>query len=595
MSTYRFPRRSALWLAAALAVASGACSDTLPVAPASTGGVRLQLRANTTGNTSDAFAKVSAAHVVLAQAALTLMDTTVSFSGASSEIALTVRLQNPGGTIALSVQLLSGSQALFQGNAAAALQRGVSTTVDVTLSPIVTLIAPDSVRLTALGDTARLGGALVFATGDTLTGSQVTWSGGGAAASVSSAGLAIALAEGLTQATASAQGFTHVTSIRVAATVTRVALSADTFSLVVGNTRTLTAAAYDRRGNALTRTFTWQSSNTSVATVNASGVVTGVGPGTATITASTQGVSAGAGVTVRLVPVAAVSISPASANVLPGGTVQLAATTYDAAGNVLNGRAIAWASSDPTVATVSSSGLVTGVAAGSATITATSEGVTGSASITVGQPVLSVSTLRLAFSAISAGGAPPTQVVSISNAGTGVLSGLTVAVNYGTGPTGWITTYSLSSTTAPATLTVGVDPSNLSPGGNYAATITINSNGGSASITVYFSVTQPILAVSTTSVTILSYDTTSTQVVAVTNAGSGTLSGVYTVSPIAYTCPPGAQCPTNWLNASLSGTTAPTSLNVGKTVYVIPGATATVTVSTTVPGAGSQQVKVTIQ
>jgi len=64
-------------------------------------------------------------------------------------------------------------------------------------------------------------------------------------------------------------------------------------------------------------------------------------------------------------------------------TVQLTATTRDANGNALGGRVITWSTSDPNVATVDQTGLVRGVGPGSATITATSEGKSGTAAITV--------------------------------------------------------------------------------------------------------------------------------------------------------------------------------------------------------------------
>src|SRR5258708_4276320 len=82
-------------------------------------------------------------------------------------------------------------------------------------------------------------------------------------------------------------------------------------------------------------------------------------------------------------PVASVTVSPATASVSVGQTVQLTATLKDASGNVLSGRTVTWASGAPTVATVSPSGLVSGVAVGSATITAASEGQSGSAPATV--------------------------------------------------------------------------------------------------------------------------------------------------------------------------------------------------------------------
>jgi hypothetical protein len=78
-----------------------------------------------------------------------------------------------------------------------------------------------------------------------------------------------------------------------------------------------------------------------------------------------------------------VAVSPASASVSLGATHQLSALVTDANGNVLTGRTVTWTSSNAVVALVSTSGLVTGLALGSATITATSEGKSGTAAITV--------------------------------------------------------------------------------------------------------------------------------------------------------------------------------------------------------------------
>src|SRR5205809_192716 len=92
----------------------------------------------------------------------------------------------------------------------------------------------------------------------------------------------------------------------------------------------------------------------------------------------------------RPTPVAAVGVSPASASVEAGSTVQLTATPKDANGTALHGRAVTWSSDATAFATVNGSGLVTGVAAGPATITATSEGKTGTSAITVVVPVVPV-------------------------------------------------------------------------------------------------------------------------------------------------------------------------------------------------------------
>src|SRR3989442_9510928 len=140
-----------------------------------------------------------------------------------------------------------------------------------------------------------------------------------------------------------------------------------------------------------------------MATVSATGLVTGVAAGSVTITATSEGQSGTASVGVANVPVASVVISPATAVVLVGATVQLTTTLKDAAGNVLSGRSVAWASSAPAVATVSSTGLVTGVTAGAATITATSEGQSGTAAVTVNPPPVASMSVNPASAGIQLG------------------------------------------------------------------------------------------------------------------------------------------------------------------------------------------------
>ncbi len=154
--------------------------------------------------------------------------------------------------------------------------------------------------------------------------------------------------------------------------VAAVVVSPASSTVRVGATTQLTATPEDGSGTPLTgRTVTWASNNVAIAMVNGSGLVTPMTPGAAMITATSEAASGTAAVTVATVPVASVTVTPASASVLVGATVQLSATTKDSAGNVLTGRTITWASSNTAAATVSAAGLVSGGAAGSATLTAT--------------------------------------------------------------------------------------------------------------------------------------------------------------------------------------------------------------------------------
>ena len=168
------------------------------------------------------------------------------------------------------------------------------------------------------------------------------------------------------------------------ATVTITPASA---TLSVGSNVQLVATLLDANGDTIRdRSVTWQSSAPQIASVGVDGVAAGLAAGSATITASAEGKSGSAAITVQPAPVASVSVAPTAPAVEVGKTVQLTATVRDANGAVLTGRTVTWQSLNTSVATVSSSGLVSGVAAGSATVRATSESVAGTATVTVTAP-----------------------------------------------------------------------------------------------------------------------------------------------------------------------------------------------------------------
>src|SRR5437773_3838467 len=166
--------------------------------------------------------------------------------------------------------------------------------------------------------------------------------------------------------------------------VASVTVSPSSGSARIGATVQLGDVTKDSAGNLRTRRMVnWMTSNNAVATVSASGLVTGVAAGSATITATSDGQSGTAAMTVTNVPVARVTVTPLIASLLMGATVQLTATPTDALGNPLSGRVVTWSSNALGVAAVSGTGLVTGLGIGGVTITATSEGQSGSAAVTV--------------------------------------------------------------------------------------------------------------------------------------------------------------------------------------------------------------------
>ena len=245
-------------------------------------------------------------------------------------------------------------------------------------------LAPNSVTVT-VGGTVALAATLADSNGNTLVGRVITWaSSNTGVATVNGSGVVTAAAVGSATITATSEGRSGSATVSVTTVpVASVSVSPATASVQAGQTVQLNATPKDANGTALSgRTVTWASSNVGVATVSG-GVVTGLSAGSVTITATSEGQSGTATVSVTAVPVASVSVSPATASVQAGQAVQLTATPRDASGNALSGRTVTWASSNAAVATVSATGSVSGVAAGSATITATSEGHSGTSAVTV--------------------------------------------------------------------------------------------------------------------------------------------------------------------------------------------------------------------
>lgn len=159
-------------------------------------------------------------------------------------------------------------------------------------------------------------------------------------------------------------------------TIASISVSPSTASVNVNGQQQFSAIAFNSDNNqVLGQTFTWASSDTTVASIAASGVATGVGGGTAKITATAGGITSTPVLLNVTAVVASVAISPTTSTVAVGATQQLTATAYDAGGKAVPAT-ITWQNSSASIATISSTGLVTGVSPGTVMITATANGVT---------------------------------------------------------------------------------------------------------------------------------------------------------------------------------------------------------------------------
>src|SRR3989475_6335999 len=261
-----------------------------------------------------------------------------------------------------------------------------NVTVTCAQPAVASVVVSPASATVPVGQTLQLTGTPEDANGNPLSGRTISWSSGSSAvAAVNGNGLVTGVAAGATTITATSEGTSGTAAVTVASVpVASVTVRPATVSLQPGQTQQLTATPQDAGGNSLSgRVVTWARGSTALAAGSGSGLVSGVAAGAATITATSESKSGTAAITVTSVPVASVTVSPATVSLQPGQTQQLTATPKDPSGHALSGRMVTWASGNTAVATVSGSGLVSGVAAGSTTITATSEGKSGGASVTV--------------------------------------------------------------------------------------------------------------------------------------------------------------------------------------------------------------------
>ena len=289
---------------------------------------------------------------------------------------------------------------------------GKSATCTVTVTPILV----SSITLSSSTASVNVGSTVTLTATATPTNAAdktVSWSSSNTGvATVSSTGVVTGVASGMATITATANdgsGVTASCTVTVSnVAVTGVTLNKTTLSLVNGNSETLTATVAP--ANATDKTVSWSSSNTSVATVS-DGTVTAKGVGTTTITATAGGKSATCTVTVTPILVSSITLSSSTASVNVGSTVTLTATATPT--NAAD-KTVSWSSSNTGVATVSSSGVVTGVASGTATITATANdgsGVTATCSVTVNNNSVQSISLNKSLFALTIGS---TEVLTAS-------------------------------------------------------------------------------------------------------------------------------------------------------------------------------------
>jgi uncharacterized protein YjdB len=386
--------------------------DLTPAQPILQRGVSQQFQATATysdGTTGD----------VTAQATWSSSDTAVATVTSSSTGVLVRAVAAGSTTIAATLGTIKGS-----------------TSVTVTTPTLLSIALTPTTWSPNVGATQNFTATGTYSDKTTADVTlSATWSSSnGAAFSVSNAagqkGQATALATGTGQVQATLSGVTGSATVTVSASpLVSIAVTPNPLTLVLGLNGSLVATGTYQNGTTqiLTTQVAWAVTDPSVASVSnaasSAGRVSTLAVGSTTVTATLSGISGTATVTVFQAKLTSIKVAPASANVTAGGKQQFSATgTYD------NGAApdittqVTWLSSNITVAQVSnaagSNGLATSLVAGKSTITATLTGISGTAALTVGDPLLSSIMISPTAASIEVDGTQTFSVTAVYQNGT---------------------------------------------------------------------------------------------------------------------------------------------------------------------------------
>ena len=242
----------------------------------------------------------------------------------------------------------------------------VTATCKVTVTPV----SPSSIELNIRDMVLYIGQSetiQAIVRPPNTTNPTVTWrSEDESIATVSADGKVIGISEGTTTITATCGEVSATCAVTVKPIpASNIEITTGDVTLTIGSTTTLAAKVSPE--NTTHPDVEWVSSDTDIATIAADGTVTAVSVGTAIITAKCGNVSATCTVTVIPVPSDGIVVTPTSVSMLLGDEVTLKATVYP---ENTTDKTVTWGSDKPSVASVSSNGVVTALSVGTATITA---------------------------------------------------------------------------------------------------------------------------------------------------------------------------------------------------------------------------------
>ncbi|MGQ0561267.1 MAG: Ig-like domain-containing protein [Gemmatimonadota bacterium] len=269
-----------------------------------------------------------------------------------------------------------------------AVQNGRSVTgtavLKVEQKAVSIAMTPASASFNAFGATQAFEVRAKDGNGNDVEGVSFTWtSSDPAVAAVDANGVVTAVGNGTAIIKAAGAGTSAQATVTVQQAAASLTITPSEARLrALNQTVQLRVEMKDARGNLMTAPVTWSSAFTPTATVDANGLVTATGDGAAVILARAAGQTANATIFVERIATRVV-LAETERKIDAGTSFQLRGTVVDANGFAMEDQTITWATNKPAVAAVSSTGLVTGISAGEAEITAKGSNAFGVARITV--------------------------------------------------------------------------------------------------------------------------------------------------------------------------------------------------------------------
>ncbi len=300
---------------------------------------------------------------------------------------------------------------IAQGTATITATAGAFTdtaTLTVVPASLLSISVTPAVPSIALGTDQQFIATGNFDDGSTQQLPSVTWSSSNLnVASINAAGLATSTGAGTVTITASSGSVSGTASLTVtAAALVSIAVTPSNSGMAIGTTKQFTATGTfsDSTTQDITASVLWGSSSPAAATINNQGLASSVAAGTTTITATVGSVSGSTGLTVSAVNLVSLAINPADPRVQRHTLIKFTAIgTFSDGSTSSSLSGLTWKSSKPQFASIRSTGVANGKKVGTATITVSASGVSGTTTLTVSNGTLASIAITPAASSVALG------------------------------------------------------------------------------------------------------------------------------------------------------------------------------------------------